>query len=51
VTKIPEPLRLALEQAEDKGLWFIPQYASEDYVQRALRKLHDEVEKYFKDTK
>lgn len=28
------------EQAEDEGLWFIHQYATEDYLQQALRRLH-----------
>jgi hypothetical protein len=27
-------------QAEDEGLWFKPQLITEDYLQKALRKLH-----------
>ena len=30
-------------QNEDDGLWFVPQYATEDYLQRALRKLHNAI--------
>ncbi len=36
--------KLVLEQAEDEGLWFVPQYITEDYLQRALRALHAAVE-------
>ncbi len=32
------------KQAENEGLWFVAQYASEDYLQRELRKLHAAVE-------
>lgn len=32
------------EQSLDDGLWFIPQTAPEDYLQRALRRLHAAVE-------
>jgi hypothetical protein len=32
------------EQAEDEGLWFQPVYASEAYLQAALRRLHAAVE-------
>jgi hypothetical protein len=31
-------------QAEDEGLWFIAQYATEAYLQQALRRLHAAVE-------
>lgn len=31
-------------QAEDEGLWFVATTASEQYLQDALRKLHDAVE-------
>lgn len=31
-------------QAEDDGLWFIAQYASEAYLQAALRQLHAAIE-------
>lgn len=32
------------EQADDEGLWFIAQTASEAYVQAALRRLHEVIE-------
>lgn len=32
------------QQAEDEGLWFKPKYCTEDYLQIALRELHDAVE-------
>jgi hypothetical protein len=32
------------EQAEDNGLWFIPATITEDYLQRALRRLHAVIE-------
>ncbi len=32
------------EQAKDDGLWFIPQTVTEDYLQRALRRLHEVIE-------
>lgn len=32
------------EQANDDGLWFIPVTITEDYLQRALRRLHEVVE-------
>jgi len=35
-------------QAEDEGLWFVPEYASEDYLQRGLRELHSVIEKWRK---
>lgn len=37
--------RIVEEQANDEGLWFIAQYASEEYLQAALRRLHAEIEK------
>jgi hypothetical protein len=37
-------LKLVLEQAEDEGLWFIPETAAEAYLQHALRKLHALIE-------
>lgn len=33
------------EQSLDDGLWFIPQTVPEDYLQRALRRLHAAVER------
>lgn len=38
------PAAVAAEQAEDEGLWFQPVYASEAYLQAALRRLHEAVE-------
>jgi len=32
------------EQAEDEGLWGKAQYASEAYIQTALRNLHHKIE-------
>lgn len=32
------------EQAEDDGLWFVAETAAEDYLQRALRRLHEAIE-------
>ena len=32
------------EQAEDEGLWFNHKYATEDYLQQALRRLHGVIE-------
>lgn len=35
---------LVTHQANDDGLWFVPQVASEAYLQTALRKLHEVIE-------
>ena len=32
------------EQADDEGLWFIAQTAPEEYLQAALRRLHEVIE-------
>lgn len=32
------------EQAEDEGLWFVAETASEAYLQQELRKLHAAIE-------
>ena len=32
------------QQAEDEGLWFVAQYASEGYLQKELRLLHAAIE-------
>ena len=32
-------------QAEDEGLWFVAEYASEHYLQVELRRLHRAIEK------
>lgn len=36
---------LVQDQAEDEGLWFIPTTIVEEYLQRALRDLHEAVER------
>ena len=36
--------KLVDEQAEDEGLWFVYETITEDYLQRALRKLHAAIE-------
>ena len=42
---LPDDLQaLVNKQAEDEGLWFGAQYASEAYLQAALRELHAAVE-------
>lgn len=41
------PLNLALEQAEDGGLWFEARTAPEAYLQQELRRLHEAVERFF----
>lgn len=42
--KIKKLRQIVNEQAEDEGLWFIPKYITEDYLQQALRKLHEAIE-------
>jgi len=36
--------KIVNEQAEDESLWFNAIYASEDILQRALRRLHAAIE-------
>ena len=43
--KIEKIKAVVLRQAEDKGLWFISQTASEAYLQQELRELHEEIER------
>ena len=38
--KLAKALKLVAEQAEDEGLWFVAEYASEAHLQDALRQLH-----------
>jgi hypothetical protein len=38
------PQEVVDEQAEDEGLWFIPETITEDILQRALRRLHEAIE-------
>jgi len=43
--KSPNDVRaLVNKQAEDEGLWFVAKYASEAYLQAALRELHAAIE-------
>ena len=42
--RLNKVINLVNEQAKDEGLWFVSQYASEAYLQDALRKLHAVVE-------
>lgn len=39
-----DPLRVVLEQAEDEGLWFVPQSIGESHLQVALLRLRAAVE-------
>lgn len=48
---IKDALQMVNEQAEDEGLWFIPVYISEDYLQQSLRALHEAVELIAKEYK
>jgi hypothetical protein len=48
---IEELKQLVDEQAEDDGLWFNAVYASEAYLQKALRELHAEIEAYASELK
>lgn len=41
---------LVQRQSEDIGLWCVARYASEDYIQSALRELHAEVERDHQET-
>lgn len=43
-----ESLKTLIElQAEDEGLWCQAHFASEDYIQRALREVHNKCELLF----
>ena len=42
--RIAQIKKLVNEQAEDEGLWFEAKYASEAYLQKALRRLHKIIE-------
>jgi hypothetical protein len=41
---VMEAMAIVNEQAEDERLWFLPKYITEDYLQRALRRLHAAIE-------
>ena len=47
--ELTEIRRLVDEQAEDEGLWFIVETASEAYLQMHLRRLHALVEHFSED--
>lgn len=40
-------MEVVAEQAEDEGLWFVAELASEAYLQHGLRRLHEVIEKEF----
>lgn len=42
--KLKDITEMVNEQAEDPGLWAGAQYASEEYIQMALRRLHSAIE-------
>jgi len=42
--RIKRLLEIVNEQAEDPGLWFSAETAVEEYIQRALRRLHAAIE-------
>jgi len=37
--------KLVARQAKDDGLWFVAQYITEAYLQKALRLLHEAIER------
>lgn len=43
-TKQEELVALVNEQAMDESLWFIAETVPEEYLQKALRRLHEAVE-------
>ena len=46
IEKLNAIKKLVDEQAFDEGLWFIAEYATEAYLQNALRDLHASVEEF-----
>lgn len=42
--KVRAACRIVDRQADDDGLWFVAEYASEAYLQAALRELHEAIE-------
>lgn len=44
-------MKIVDEQSDDEGLWFVAHFASEAYLQQALRKSHHEIEKFAEDKK
>lgn len=47
MTNLKHPMQVVNEQAEDAGIWFISTRATEEYLQRELRKLHQVIEDWF----
>jgi hypothetical protein len=46
IERVRNPLLALVDaQAEDDGLWFMAEHATEAYLQRALRHLHDAIER------
>lgn len=43
-TKLDKIQKFVNKQAKDEGLFFLPETITEDYLQRALRELHQELE-------
>lgn len=39
-----DPQDVVSEQANDEALWFVPETTAEDYLQKALRRLHCAIE-------
>jgi len=44
IERLENALRLVELQAKDEGLWFIPNFITEDHLQQALRQLHKVIE-------
>ena len=44
IIRFDKALALVKEQAKDEGLWFMPRYISESYLQNALRKIAKVIE-------
>jgi hypothetical protein len=42
--KVERLTALVEQQASDEGLWFVARYASEGYLQAALRRCHEGIE-------
>lgn len=43
-SRLAAAMAVVQEQAEDDGLWFRAEHATEDYLQCALRRLHAVIE-------
>lgn len=49
--KINRIKAIVTEQAKDEGLWFNAKFATEAYLQKELRRLHQVIEDEFGDCK